>query len=184
MKPATSKHLVKNNHEHSEVRQVGRFGLVGILNTLVDFIVLNILASTILPKSLVLGTITVFGISYTINGLIVAGIISGTIAMINSFIFNMFYTFKARNVDALHAAYFFILTFIGVYVFRPILLKFFTDVWPWPINIAYKITSLLHLPFSETFVERNIALAATIMLVLVYNYLAYKYIVFKNDTAA
>lgn len=171
----------KTPDNHNEARQVGRFGLVGILNTIVDFVILNILASTILPNSLVLGSITIFGINYTITGLIVAGVISGTIAMINSFIFNMFYTFKARHVDALHATYFFVLTIIGVYIFRPILLKFFSDVWTWPVSLVYKMTSLLHLPFSQPFVERNVALTATIALVLVYNYLVYKYIVFTKD---
>lgn len=173
----------KEQNNHNEVRQVGRFGLVGVLNTVVDFVILNVLSATILPKSLVLGSITIFGINYTITGLILAGVISGTIAMINSFVFNMHYTFKARSVDALHASYFFILTFIGVYAFRPVLLKFYTDIWPWPVNLAYKISTWLHLPFSEAFVERNVALAATIMVVLVYNYIAYKYIVFKNDTS-
>ncbi|MFO0862538.1 MAG: GtrA family protein [Candidatus Saccharibacteria bacterium] len=168
--------------EHNEALQVGRFGLVGILNTVVDFVVLNILAATILPKSLVLGSVTIFGTNYTITGLIVAGLISGTVAMINSFIFNMRFTFKARNVDALHAIYFFVLTMIGVYVFRPILLKFFTDVWTWPVLTADHISSFLHLPLSQLFVERNVALAVTILLVLVYNYLVYKYIVFTKDT--
>ncbi len=167
--------------DHSEALQVGRFGLVGILNTVVDFVVLNVLAATILPKSLVLGSVTIFGTNYTITGLIVAGLISGTIAMINSFIFNMRFTFRARHVDALHATYFFVLTMIGVYIFRPILLKFFTDVWTWPVLTADHISTFLHLPLSQLFVERNVALAVTILLVLVYNYLVYKYIVFTKD---
>ncbi len=167
--------------QHSEALQVGRFGLVGILNTVVDFVVLNILAATILPKSMVLGTVTLFGNSYTITGLIIAGLISGTIAMINSFVFNMRFTFKARHVDALHATYFFGLTIIGVYIFRPILLKFFTDVWTWPVLTADHVSTWLHLPLSQLFVERNVALAATILIVLVYNYLVYKYIVFTKD---
>lgn len=167
--------------DHSEALQVGRFGLVGILNTVVDFVVLNVLAATILPKSLVLGSVTIFGTNYTITGLIVAGLISGTIAMINSFIFNMRFTFRARHVDALHATYFFVLTMIGVYIFRPILLKFFTDVWTWPVLTADHISTFLHLPLSQLFVERNVALAVTILMVLVYNYLVYKYIVFTKD---
>jgi putative flippase GtrA len=184
MKPASSKKHQQTPTAHSEVRQVGRFGLVGILNTVVDFVLLNILVVTILPKDLVLGSVTIFGTNYTITGLVVAGVISGTVAMINSFIFNSFYTFKARKVDALHITYFFVLTIIGVYIFRPILLKFFSDVWTWPVDLAYRITTLLHLPFSQSFVTSNAALAATILIVLVYNYFAYKYIVFRNNTAA
>lgn len=183
MKSVSSSNHSKTNHsDHKEVRQVGRFAIVGVLNTIVDFAILNILVVTILPKTLVLGSVTIFGTNYTITGLVLAGVISGTVSMINSFIFNSFYTFKARNVDALHAAYFFILTIIGVYIFRPILLKFFSDIWTWPVNFAYHMAIFLHLPLNESFVVSNGALAATILFVLVYNYLAYKYIVFRNTT--
>ncbi len=168
-------------HSDHEVKQVGRFGLVGILNTVVDFVILNILVITILPKGSVLFTATFFGVTVAITGIVAAGLISGTVAMVNSYIFNMRFTFRKRNIDTKHTVYFFIITIAGLYIIRPIILKLFTDVWVWPSQLAYSITSGLHLPLSRDFDERNLALMAAILVVLVYNYLMYKYFVFVDE---
>ncbi len=168
-------------HDKSEVKQVGRFGLVGILNTIVDIVLLNILAVTILPKSLTVATFTVFGTSVVITGIVIAGLISGTVAMINSYIFNMRFTFKVRKIDTRHTVYFFLVTIFGIYIIRPVILKVLTDVWVWPSQFAYAITNGLHLPLSQDFDQRNLALLVAIMVVLVYNYLMYKYFVFSNE---
>ncbi|MBA3678961.1 GtrA family protein [Candidatus Saccharibacteria bacterium] len=165
----------------SEVKQVGRFGLVGILNTIVDFVLLNILVITILPKSLELATLNFGSIKYVITGLIVAGLISGTVAMINSYIFNMRFTFKVKKIDAKHTVYFFLVTIFGLYIIRPIILKIFTDTWMWPSQVAYQVTQVLHLPLSQDFDERNLALLVAISIVLVYNYLMYKFFVFPHE---
>jgi len=165
----------------SEVKQVGRFGLVGILNTLIDIVVLNILAVTILPKTLVVATFTVFGVELIITGLVLAGLISGTIAMINSFVFNMRFTFKRQEIDTRHVVYFFLITMFGIYIIRPIILKLLTDVWLWPSQLAYSITNGVGLPFSQDFDQRNLALAVAILVVLVFNYLMYKNFVFKKN---
>ena len=171
----------KKEKKGGEIAQVGRFGLVGILNTIVDFVLLNILVITVLPKTLHLGSIHLFGSDIIITGLVVAGLISGTAAMINSFIFNTRFTFRAHNVDTRHAVYFFVITIFGLYFIRPVILKLLTDVWLWPSQITYQITRMLHLPFSQDFDERNLALLVAILVVLVYNYLMYKYIVFTNE---
>ena len=49
--------------------QAGKFAIVGVLNTLVDIVTVNILTQ-------------LFGVQ-----IVIAGLISGTVAMINSFIF-------------------------------------------------------------------------------------------------
>jgi len=174
----------KSSAGHGELGQVGRFGLVGILNTVVDFVVLNILAVTLLPKSLVLASFTLAGQNVVVTGLIVAGLISGTVAMINSYFFNLRFTFKSRHVTSRHTVYFFIITIFGLYVIRPVLFKIFTDVWQWPVSFAFMITQALHVPLSQDFVQRNLVLAITILVVLVYNYLMYKYFVFNKEKPA
>lgn len=174
---------MKKSKAQAEALQVGRFGIVGVLNTIVDIVVLNVLAATILPKSLVLGQVVIAGTVITITGVMVAGIISGTLAMINSYIFNARFTFRARHVDTRHIVYFFVITMFGVYVIRPIILKLLTDVWVWPSQIAYQVTSGLNLPLSRDFDERNVALFAAIAVVLVYNYLMYKKFVFTHEEA-
>ncbi len=173
--------MAKTTKSTSEVKQIGRFGLVGVLNTLVDFVVLNILVITILPTSTIFGSISVAGYQYTINGLLIAGVISGTLAMINSFIFNMRFTFKKQHVDVWHGVYFFLITIFGLFVIRPIILKLLTDVWLWPSQITYQITQLLRLPLSADFDTRNLALLVAIVVVLGYNYIMYKKFVFSDD---
>ncbi|HMS92159.1 MAG TPA: GtrA family protein [Candidatus Saccharibacteria bacterium] len=173
--------MKKTPPKNKEVAQVGRFGLVGISNTLVDFILLNLLVMTILPKNLEIINTTILGINVVVTGVIVAGIISGTAAMINSYIFNMRFTFRKKNVNTRHTVYFFLITIFGLYFIRPIILKIFTDTWVWPADVAYYITSSLKLPLSREFDERNLALMIAVLIVLVYNYLMYKKFVFNDE---
>lgn len=167
--------------QHSEVAQVVRFGIVGVVNTIVDFTLLNILAVTILPKSAFNGSFMVAGLQASINGLIIAGLISGTVAMIVSFLLNANFTFRVRHVSSRRTVYFFAITIFGLFVIRPIILKILTDSWHWPANFAYSVTHFLHLPLSQSFDERNVALVAAILVVLVYNYLMYKKFVFIDE---
>lgn len=162
--------------KNNEAAQVGRFGLVGILNTAVDFIVLNLLVRTVLPRSEVF--FTAFGREVT--GLMIAGVISGTIAMINSFIFNQRFTFRAKKVAGREIFLFFVITMFGIYVLRPIILNFFSQIWTWPAEFAYTVGQFLHLPMDQAFYYDNVALAGAVAVVLVFNYLSYKKFVFKN----
>lgn len=172
--------MTSKKKQGSEVAQVGRFGLIGILNTVVDFAVLNLLLYTILPKSVVLGSFGLFGATYYINGLVISGVIAGTVAMINSFIFNMRFTFRVKEVSRQRIVYFFLITIFGLYVIRPIILNIFTDQWLWPSNTAYSISHGLGLPFSSDFIEANLALAVSIFVVMFYNYIMYKKFVFEK----
>lgn len=165
---------------HKEFIRILRFGLVGVANTIVDFVVLNVLAITLLPKDLTLTTLSIGGLSFAFTGLIVAGLISGTAAMICSFVLNTRFTFQKHNVDLRHGIYFFLITIFGLYVIRPIILKFVTGFWVWPGQVAYYVTSTLRLPLSREFDERNVALMLAILVVLAYNYLMYKYFVFNT----
>jgi putative flippase GtrA len=144
----------------SEIKQVGRFGLVGILNTAVDFIIFNILRLALSAG--------------------VAGVISGTVAMINSYIFNQRYTFKTKQVAPQRIVAFFALTAFGLYVIRPAIIYVMTKQWLWPAQTAYHITQALGLPFNLKFETDNLALVAAIAVVLLYNYLTYKKWVFQK----
>lgn len=181
-----SANISKTSHKsqptrHNEVAQVGRFLVVGVINTIVDFGLLNILAITILPKSATIGNFSLLGLAISLNGLIIAGIISGTVAMIVSFVLNANFTFRVRHVSGKRTVYFFAITIFGLYMVRPIILKIMTDVWHWPAQFTYTVTRFLHLPLSQSFDERNIALVAAILVVLVYNYLMYKWFVFRDE---
>lgn len=149
--------------DYTEIKQVGRFGLVGILNTLVDFVVYN-------------------GLLFLLPAvpIVWAGIISGTAAMINSFIFNKNFTFKTKKLSTKKLVMFFVITAAGLYIVRPAILYVFTNYWLWPSQLLYSMTTALRLPFSQEFDTRNLALVAAIAVVLIYNYLFYKYYVFNE----
>jgi putative flippase GtrA len=146
--------------------QVGRFGLVGILNTLVDVVLVNVLTQIV-------------GLD-----LVLSGIISGTVAMINSFVFNQRFTFKVHKTTPTRVFYFFAITMFGLYVIRPLILQFFTKQWLTPGEFVYSVTSSLSLPFSRSFDINNFALAMAILVVLAYNFLMYRKFVFTEGKAA
>ncbi|MCC7288876.1 GtrA family protein [bacterium] len=157
------KHDKKDKVIKQEAAQAGRFGLVGILNTLVDIVLYNVLIMLFLIPA---GA---------------AGVVSGTVAMVNSFIFNQRFTFRVQKVSRARIITFFAITGFGIYVIRPIVLTFFTKTWLWPSQIVYDVTSFLRLPFSAEFDRDNFALAVAILLVLTYNYITYKKFVFTKS---
>lgn len=159
----STENKVKESASPGEVKQVGRFGLVGILNTVIDFIVYNCLLLFIPAVPAVW-----------------AGIISGTAAMINSFVLNKNFTFRAHKLSVHKMIAFFVITAVGLYVIRPVVIFAFTELWLWPSQLLYSITTALRLPFSQEFDTHNLALVAAIAVVLIYNYLLYKYYVFNE----
>jgi putative flippase GtrA len=154
----------KNQDGKKELGQVVRFAIVGVSNFLVDFIIYNLLLKFVPGVSAVW-----------------AAIISGTAAMINSFIFNKNFTFKAKNLTVYKLVLFFVITAFGLYAIRPLIIYFFTKVWLWPSQVLYDATTWLKLPFSREFDTRNLALLIAILIVLFYNYIAYKYLVFNDE---
>lgn len=155
--------IKKKSSSKKELGQVIRFAIVGVSNFLVDFILYNLL------------------ISFVTNLPVVwAGVISGTAAMINSFVFNKSFTFRTKTLSVFKLISFFVLTAFGLYAIRPVIIYFFTEIWLWPSQVAYSITSFLRLPFSREFDINNVALLAAILVVLVYNYLVYKYFIFNE----
>lgn len=155
--------MSKSKPRTAEAAQIGRFGLVGILNTVIDIVIFNLLTGL-----------------HIISNAAVASIFSGTVAMINSFIFNQRYTFRAKHTPPLQIGYFFALTIFGLYVIRPIVISFFTKTWLWPAHTVYRLTHALHLPLSAAFDQRNFALGMAILIVLFYNYVTYKRLVFNG----
>lgn len=147
-----------------ELGQVVRFAIVGVSNFLVDFVIYNLLIHFVTSLSATW-----------------AGVISGTFAMINSFIFNKNFTFKAKKLSTFKLVMFFVLTAGGLYVIRPVIIHFFTQTWLWPSQIAYKVTTFLKLPLSQDFDTNNVALLVAIVAVLVYNYLVYKFYIFRDE---
>src|SRR3712207_3595162 len=88
----------------STVKQVEKFGLVGIMNTLIDYVIFMTLTKVF---------------SIPLNSVWMAKLVSGSCAMINSFYFNRTWVFKNQGGDVQKQAVRFISsTLVAVFVIQ------------------------------------------------------------------
>ena len=139
---------------------------VGIVNTLLDFAFYTFLTSFIFTDN---------------NSIAIAGIVSGTFALICAFLTHGFITWHGRNLSTTTILRFFIFTGFGMWVIRPILLALFIHLTP-VYNFAYNISSALGLPFSQDFIANTGAFGFMAVIVLLYNYVVYDRFVFKKSS--
>lgn len=136
--------------------QFGRFFAVGVLNTVIDFGILNLLSrSTGIAAGILLGGVNVPGF---------------LVAVVNSYLWNKLWVFKEGSQN-LFAAFpkFFAVTLMGLLVNSGIVIFFTTSVAPstgLPSNVALNIGKLL----------------AT-MISLAVNFLGYKFFVFQKKNS-
>ena len=151
------------NPSFGETKRVSKFGLIGALNTLIDFALFNILIYLGLYR-------------------IIANIFSTTIAMAFSFTTNKSWVFRSKQGNVLRqVVMFWGVKAFGLYIIQNIVILFLTEVWLAPLNLAYDIVSLIGLQevFSKTLVANNGAKATATLFSLTWNYLLYKRLVFK-----
>jgi putative flippase GtrA len=149
---------------HEAIAQVGKFGIVGILNTVLDFVIFNILSS----KRVGMGKIP-------------ANICSTTVAMIFSFFANRTAVFEAGSGDpAKQAVLFFVVTGFGLYVLQSGVLYLLLRQWKWPAKLTTAFLKVTHLNkrFSTDFVLKNGAKVVATLVSLTWNFFMYKYVVF------
>lgn len=132
--------------------QLGKFAVVGLLNTAIDFGVLNLLsAATGVTAGLVVGGVNVPGFS---------------IAVLNSYFWNKFWVFRGRE-GALHDFPKFIaVSVVGLLLNSTIIILATTYVPTFP-----GLSSALWLNFAKVLAT---------LLALVWNFLGYKFIVFSK----
>jgi putative flippase GtrA len=150
--------------QHAEVRRVGKFGVVGALNTVMDFIIYNLLH---------------FKLGWA---LIQANIVSTTIAMIFSFYMNKKLVFRHHHGSHLkQGIVFFAVTAFGLYVLQTGTIQLLTEVWTEPLQLLVGATHLINLDhiFSDTFIVNNCAKALGTIISLTWNYVMYKKVVFR-----
>jgi putative flippase GtrA len=136
------------------IAQIGKFIAVGLLNTAIDFGVLNLLS---LLTSI-----------YGGSRLIPINIPGFVLAMMNSYVLNKYWTFKAtgRRVSSLEIGTFALVSFIGLSLNTAICVVV-TSLWP----PALPITPVL---------RENIAKVLATGCSLVWNFVGYKYVVFER----
>ena len=142
----------------SEVKRIGKFGVVGIINTVIDFTIYNLLSSK------------------TALTLIQSNFISTTCAMTFSFFANRSVVFESRKGNPLkEALIFFTVTAFGLYVIQNGVIHFLTVDWTGPVHLATNIVHAIGLggKLSYSFVIKNSAKAIGIVFSLTWNYLTY-----------
>lgn len=150
----------------AEVRRVGKFGIVGASNTLIDFTIYNLLH---------------FGLGF---GLISSNIVSTTTAMAISFFANKRLVFKHHHGPVLkQAGIFFLTTAFGLYVLQNGTILLLTDIWTLPLDLLVKLVHLIGLNavLTDRFVINNGAKAVATMVSLTWNYILYKKVVFVHE---
>jgi len=144
-----------------------RFGIVGIFNTVIDFVVLFILVATGLPA-------------------IASNFVSTSVAMVFSFFANKTYTFKATEKGTgKHVAYFLIITLFGLWVIQPIIImsiNLLLGSWFTDSCMVGLIGDLLGSWFKASYLVLLIGKVLATIASLVWNYLLYRKFVFIKQT--
>lgn len=151
--------------------QAVKFGIVGALNTVIDFLTLNVLVY--------------FGLSAAFSVLgqkfLIANVISVSIAMLNSFILNKKWAFKSEGGNIyFQIIQFLIVTVIGMFVIHQIAFNLLYYRFVFPADFAARILHYVGLTFfSREFILLNFSKSVAIAVSLVWNFFGYKFVVFK-----
>lgn len=141
-----------------------RFVFVGIINTIVDFSILNIL-------------VFVFGLNN-----IIANTISVSVAMLVSYLLNQTIVFRYQGKNhAKNIVLFVAITAFGLFVLQNLVIYLFVHLIHFPADWA---TSIIHTigfeNLSKEFISLNFAKAVATGVTMVWNYFMYKRFVFNN----
>jgi putative flippase GtrA len=148
--------------KRSRMKRVGKFGAVGAANTLLDFVLYNILSSG-------------FRLS-----LVEANIISTTVAMVFSFTANKKLVFKKHDGSiARQALMFYAVTAFGLYVLQSATIHFLTEIWLTPVNTIVASFIWAGVTGHDQFLIKNSAKAVATFISLSWNYVMYKKVVFR-----
>jgi putative flippase GtrA len=139
-----------------------RFLCVGVLNTILDFTLLNIL--------------------YEIVGLsiLVANTISVSIGITISYFLNHRVVFRHSQQTSLTSyGHFFLITGISVLIVQNLVIYIVTHLFKVGSTAT---TEIMSINIKTTTLELNISKAIAVVIGAVWNYLLYKFIVFPSDT--
>lgn len=155
--------MAVSEQNKGRIKQAGKFGVVGVANTFLDFFIFNVCS-----KFLQLA-------------LLPSNTISTTIAMTFSFMANRKVVFKEGDRSAVHqAVIFFAVTAFGLYVLQNGIIHLLAITWPGPLIAVVKVVRQLGLTmFSDAFYVNNGAKAVGTVASLAWNFIMYKKVVFR-----
>lgn len=155
--------MLEGIRQRHDLRRAGKFGVIGIINTLLDF--------------------TIFNVETKYLGLqvIPANIVSTTIAMVFSFTANRQIVFGGRGKAVWRQGVSFLaVTAVGLYVIQLGIIHLLVIDWPAPLHLGVHIVRGLGINvFSDGFYINNGAKAIATVASLAWNYIMYKRVVFR-----
>lgn len=155
------KHLL----EVFDLRKFIKFGLIGVLNTLVDFVVFFLLNKFVIGNG---PTLVLLGVT-VVAGPFISNAISYVISNINSFVWNKFWTFQKKDKLTRREVGRYIITSCGFLIISSIGLSIFMSVLSLPAFVGLIPDDLVPLA----------AKIPNTCVTMFYNYLMNKFWVFK-----
>jgi|GEM_PF-632987 len=137
---------------------------IGIGNALFDFCFYTLLTQTVFKSH---------------DQIALAGIVSGTAALLFAFTTHSLVTWRGSNINHATLLRFVFFTGFGMWAIRPLLLASFiklSGLYLW----AYGASQNLHLPFTQDFIASTGAFGFMIAVLLIYNFLVYDRFVFNK----
>jgi putative flippase GtrA len=158
-------------HKVKSVRFL-RFASVGVINTLLDFTILNVIVK--------LFNIT----SLNKKGVVAASIISGTTVSLVSFYLNRKYVFKVSGSKKIQYFKLLVVSLSGVYLIQASIISLTLSHVGGLANFAHSIAELIRLGniFDQDFMRVNIAKVFGTAGIMIWNYTLYRKFVFKEKT--
>jgi len=149
-----------------KILEMSKFAIIGLISTFVDFVILNLLISFFSITS----GFWILPISLT----------SFTIASINSYFLNKNWTFKVKNNSKkVKFSNFFLISLIGLSINAFVVFIITTYIHPF-FDISF-ILAMLGKMSNIDYIWVNIAKLFATVLSMTWNYLGYKFIVFKKN---
>lgn len=148
--------------------RVSRFMSVGVLNTLLDLVILNVL-------------LVLSGNASNSMVVLAANTVSATTVAIFSFFVNRRFVFKAMHTPGHHALYFIAVTLSGLYIIQNailyVVLHYFAGLAGW----GQALLGLVGLGISQQFILVNAAKICATLGSMVWNYVWYSKVIFRDQ---
>lgn len=148
-----------------DLKRFIKFGLIGVLNTLVDFVVFYLLDKFVIKSG---PTVVLLGMTIVV-GPYISNAISYVVANIHSFIWNKFWTFQKKDPLTRREVGRYVVTSCGFLIISSIGLSIFMSVFKLPAFAAIIPAGLIPLA----------AKIPNTCVTMFYNYLMNKFWVFK-----
>lgn len=153
--------------EQKTAARVGKFTIIGIILTLANFLIYTFLARVIFNNNELLW---------------LASIISYLLATFLGYLLHSKITWKERKIEKIGILNFFLWNFATALLISPALTWLFGLLTPL-YELAFNISSAIHLPFDYEFIESTGIFCLTALITMILNYLFYDKLVFRTKSA-